>query len=173
MHHGIFGSGAGGWHLTSVEVAILAAFISSSLFTLVLQTLRDQYRLRRLFHGWQAIFLSNNDVYFGKIKNINRDDVTLIKVYYLKSDNEDITPENVNFKRSRVRKLGGEIHAPEDAMIINRSQILFIENLKDSAPIVKDMEKVDKVRSRIEPLLEQIRRDKKKGKLVDLEDENA
>jgi hypothetical protein len=171
MHHETLYLIASEWHLTSVQVAIIAAFISSSLFTLVLQSLRDQYRLRRLFHGWQAIFLSNSDVYFGKIKNINRDDITLIKVYYLRSEKDTITPENVNFKRSRVQKLGGEVHAPEDAMIINRSQILFIENLKNSAPIVKDMEKVDAVRAEIEPLLKSIQRDKKKGKLIDLEED--
>jgi hypothetical protein len=173
MHQEIFGLIPGDWHLTSIQVAIIAAFISSSLFTLVLQSLRDQYRLRRLFHGWQAIFLSNNDVYFGKIKNINHDDITLIKVYYLRSEKETITPQNVNFKRSRVQKLGGEIHAPEDAMIINRSQILFIENLKDTAPIVKDMGKVDAVRSEIEPMLKRINRDKKKSRLIDLDDEVA
>jgi len=32
-------------------------------------------------------------------------------------------------------KLGSEIHGPEDLMIINRAQILFVENLKPSGRV--------------------------------------
>jgi hypothetical protein len=36
-----------------------------------------------------------------------------------------------------LTKLGGEIHGPEDLMVINRSQILFVENLKPSGEVSK------------------------------------
>ena len=34
-------------------------------------------------------------------------------------------------------KLGNEIHGPEDAMYINKSSVMFWENLKSSGQVVK------------------------------------
>ena len=36
-----------------------------------------------------------------------------------------------------LTKLGGEIHGPEDKMIVNRQQVLFIENLKPDSKVVQ------------------------------------
>jgi len=37
-------------------------------------------------------------------------------------------------------KLGGEIHGPENRMMLNKSQILFIEDLKPDSQIVGAIE---------------------------------
>ncbi len=82
--------------------------------------------------GYHAVFLDNNQVYFGKLKRFadNAQFVSLKDVYYLR----DISDEAVlNFD---LVKLGSEIHSPEDEMHINVSKILFWEKLKDSGPIV-------------------------------------
>ena len=38
----------------------------------------------RLKNDWQAVFLTNNEVYFGKIINKNKYEIILKNIYYLK-----------------------------------------------------------------------------------------
>ncbi|MFA7286089.1 MAG: hypothetical protein WC052_00245 [Patescibacteria group bacterium] len=92
---------------------------------------------------WQAVFLANGQVYFGKLSGINRRYVTLSDIYYLQVSQglqQAATPEgappqgqpNIN-----LIKLGQELHGPEDAMHIERSKVLFWENLKDDSRVVE------------------------------------
>lgn len=68
--------------------------------------------------GIQAAFLSNGQVYFGKITDITTKNVILENVYYLKDGGSSLV------------KLGCETHKPEDKMTIVRSNLQFWENLK-------------------------------------------
>jgi hypothetical protein len=38
-------------------------------------------------------------------------------------------------------KLGNEVHGPEDSMVIERSQVLFFENLKNDGKVVDSINK--------------------------------
>src|SRR3989344_2622842 len=89
-------------------------------------------------NAYQAVFLTNNQVYFGKLYKNNSQFPVLKDVYYLQITqalqplDEDAQPvTNVN-----LIKLGGEIHGPIDEMIINRDHILFFEDLKDDSQVV-------------------------------------
>jgi hypothetical protein len=86
---------------------------------------------------WQAVFLSNNQVYFGKLSDENPSYVTLRNVYYLRtaSDLQD-TRDGSNLN---LIKLGGEVHGPEDVMYIPKNSIVFWENLKDTSRIVQSI----------------------------------
>jgi hypothetical protein len=86
---------------------------------------------------WQAVFLSNNQVYFGKLSDENPSYVTLRNVYYLRtaSDLQD-TREGSNLN---LIKLGGEVHGPEDVMYIPKTSVVFWENLKDTSRIVQSI----------------------------------
>lgn len=95
---------------------------------------RDQY---------QAIFLTNGQVYFGKINSITADVVTLEDIYYLQQqgnvqdqDSETQTQQN----QLSLAKLGNELHGPEDTMYIERSQVLFWENIKNEGEVVKTIQ---------------------------------
>lgn len=94
---------------------------------------------------YQAVFLSNNQVYFGKVVDINRDTLVLSDIYYLRvsqplqAGNED--EEMTDFS---LVKLGNEIHGPEDKMNINLNQVLFIENLKEDSKVTKAIEEFTK-----------------------------
>ena len=89
----------------------------------------------------QAVFLTNQQVYFGNITSINNRYLTLNNVYYL-TTNQQVQPtsgtsstsSNANSQVSLV-KLGCELHAPQDRMTINRDQVTFWENLKDSGQV--------------------------------------
>jgi len=83
---------------------------------------------------WQAVFLTNNQVYFGKLVNYDAAYVTLTDVYYLRtaSDLDQSGGSSLN-----LIKLGGELHGPEDVMNIPKANVLFWENMKDTSQVVQ------------------------------------
>ncbi len=91
----------------------------------------------RLSGKYQAVFLSNNQVYFGKLYNANSSYPTLRDIYYLQVTQalQPKDPKNPSQQINLV-KLGGELHGPEDAMSINKSHILFFEDLKADSQVV-------------------------------------
>jgi len=94
--------------------------------------LRDRY---------QAVFLSNNQVYFCKLTNVNADYVDCTDIYYLQVQ-QSVQPADKNANpQVSLAKLGSELHGPEDHMRINRDQILFWENLKDDSKVVETIKK--------------------------------
>lgn len=87
---------------------------------------------------YQAVFLSNGQVYFGKLSNTNDHYVSLTDIYYLQVQ-QSVQPADKNSSdqpKVSLAKLGSELHGPEDQMQINRDQVLFWENLKDSSKVV-------------------------------------
>lgn len=93
----------------------------------------------------QAVFLTNGQVYFGKIKNINRQYVDLQGIYYL-NVNQQVQPNQKDANTSTnnnvtLVKLGCELHGPIDQMLINREQITFWENLKTNGEVAKAIAK--------------------------------
>jgi hypothetical protein len=88
---------------------------------------------------YQAVFLTNGQVYFGKVSNINSGYVKLSDIYYLQVQ-QSVQPTDKNkTDQSQVSlaKLGSELHGPEDSMNINRDQVLFWENLKNDGKVVQ------------------------------------
>lgn len=83
---------------------------------------------------YQAVFLNGGQVYFGKITNVNREYLTLADIYYL-TPNQAVQSDNKNATTNSftLKKLGCELHRPQDAMVINQSQVVFWENLKDDS----------------------------------------
>lgn len=91
----------------------------------------------------QAVFLSNGQVYFGKVATINKEYVDLQQIYYL-NVNQQVQPNqsgsNDTSKSNQsvsLVKLGCELHGPTDRMIINRDQVTFWENLKTDGQVTK------------------------------------
>jgi hypothetical protein len=88
---------------------------------------------------FQALFLTNGQVYFGKLSQLNGQDVKLTNIYYLQVQ-QTVQPKDQsassNNQQVSLAKLGGELHGPEDVMYVNRDQVLFWENLKDNGKVV-------------------------------------
>jgi hypothetical protein len=93
---------------------------------------------------YQAVFLTNGQVYFGKLSGASGESMQLTDVYYLQvqqdvqgeSGDQAQTEENKDQSQVSLAKLGSELHGPEDAMQINRDQVLFWENLTDNSKVV-------------------------------------
>jgi hypothetical protein len=89
--------------------------------------------------GYQAVFLDNNQVYFGKLSNWGSSFVVLKDVFYLQI-NQRLQPVTEGQPQPQfiLTKLGNqEIHGPTDVMKINKAHILFVENLKDESQVVQ------------------------------------
>jgi hypothetical protein len=94
---------------------------------------------------YQAVFLTNGQVYFGKISKMTGDTFVLNDIYYLqqaadvqKEEDKDATAAQ---NQLTLAKLGKELHGPEDVMYIERSQVLFWENLTDKSQVVETINK--------------------------------
>lgn len=86
----------------------------------------------------QAVFLSNGQVYFGKIQKLNDKYIDLRSIYYLNSQNPSSSSTTANTSTNfTLVKLGCELHGPADEMIINRSQVSFWENLRSDGKVAK------------------------------------
>jgi hypothetical protein len=83
---------------------------------------------------WQAVFLENGQVYFGKLDLSAGEYATLTNVYYLKEASE-LQNSNLN-----LVKLGGELHGPEDMIYIRRESISFWEHMKPASRVVQTIE---------------------------------
>lgn len=87
---------------------------------------------------YQAVFLNNGQVYFGYIKSLNTKYIDLNNIYYLQTNNSGTTDQAATANNNvSLVKLGCELHAPYDQMVINREQVIFWENLKDDSQVVK------------------------------------
>lgn len=86
---------------------------------------------------YQAVFLSNGQVYFGKITDLNNKYLVLKSIFYIENNNNSSNTTQTQNSNYTLRKLGTtELHAPQDKMVINRDTITFWENLKDSSQVV-------------------------------------
>ncbi len=123
--------------LLTVAVIILIVFLI--LFGV------SKYNKKNIFNfagkssaTWQSVFLSNGQVYFGKVTKENSKEVVLKDIYYLQVNNQiQPTQENAPSQPElSLVKLGNELHGPTDEMRINRFHVLFIEDLKADSRVV-------------------------------------
>jgi len=87
---------------------------------------------------YQAVFLNNGQVYFGHISNLNAEYLRMSGIYYL-------TSAGSGSSNYTLVKLGcQQIHDPTDAMLINRSQVTFWENIKSDGQVGTSIDKFRK-----------------------------
>lgn len=85
---------------------------------------------------YQAVFLSNGQVYFGKITKITKDTMKIEDIYYLNEGAVD-NSGNATSDTIGLTKLGKELHSPDDAMMLERKNVLFWENLKSDGKVAQ------------------------------------
>lgn len=93
---------------------------------------------------WQAVFLTDNQVYFGHLKSYNRSYAVLTDAYYLQvaqnlQQQVSGAPQQMN-----LIKLGTELHGPEDHMFIPKNQIFFWEDLRSDSQVMQAIQSTRK-----------------------------
>jgi len=90
---------------------------------------------------YQAVHLSNGQVFFGKLQPWNHKEVFLTEVYYLQNADTASSNKNSNTNSTTPQfslvKLGNELHGPFDHIYINKSQIIYTEDLKNDSQVVQ------------------------------------
>jgi hypothetical protein len=81
---------------------------------------------------YQAVVLTNGQVYFGKLDKLGPSYPTLRDVYYIQSQQN---PETKQVSNTLVKR-GRELHGP-DHMILNAQHILFIEPVRADSQLGK------------------------------------
>jgi len=89
---------------------------------------------------WYMIKLSDNTVYYGQISDVAADPIVISNVYYnydqLKpADGSEEDPQEAN--SLRLVKRGKESHGPDGTMSMVRSQVLFMEPLKQDSKVLQ------------------------------------
>ena len=84
--------------------------------------------------GYQAVFLTGGQVFFGKAQLVGSDYLTLTDVFYL-------SPGDGQQQASQLIKRGRELHGPKEPMLIPIREVLFIENLRDDSEVVTAISK--------------------------------
>jgi len=88
---------------------------------------------------YQAVFLTNGQVYFGNIDNLNNNYLRMTNIYYLTQGSDSKTSSY------SLVKLGcQQIHDPIDEMVVNRSQVTFWENLQNDGKVVSSIKQFQK-----------------------------
>lgn len=87
---------------------------------------------------YQVVCLQSGECYFGKISSVTSDTVQIKNVFYVQKTTGTSTTDSTSSDNNlQLIKLGNEVHGPEDMMAINRSQVLYIENLKSDGKVTQ------------------------------------
>ena len=80
---------------------------------------------------YQAVFLSNGQIYFGKLTSFSDKTFKITSVYYPQAQATDEGETSAQTSNNiQIIRLGEEVHGPENEMIIYKDQVLYYENLK-------------------------------------------
>jgi hypothetical protein len=132
-------------------LTIALAFIILGLAVVFGSKLKDFKMNMATTSEYQAVFLTNGQVYFGKL-DFEHGWIVLNDVYYLQlaedlqpasagDSNADAKPDDAQNQQQKIQlvKLGAELHGPEDEMFIAKDKILFWENMKDDAKVMQSI----------------------------------
>ena len=151
---GNFGSQFAGIHKQPMSKvfqlgAVILLFSVTSLvvaltFLLVFGGNSQEHSIQK--NKYQAVFLNNGQVYFGNVQSIGSKTIDLRNIYYLQTNGTAGTDNAAAQSANNVSlvKLGCELHAPYDQMLVNSDQVIFWENLQDTSQVVQAITKYKK-----------------------------
>lgn len=135
------------WPVRILMIVLIVAVLAVGLFLVSKYTTWNILKVNKASQGmaasgWQAVFLTNGQVYFGQVLKDNDSTVILKNVYYLQVQQQaqlaqDQTQNTAAQSNLSLVKLGNELHGPTDKMLINKMQVLFIEDLKNESKVVE------------------------------------
>lgn len=140
----------------AIAVAVIAVIVALAAIAAALCAFKRPWGVEPDAGKYQAVFLTNGQVYFGKLSGIGSPSPVLDDVYYLQvnqgqqlqqgaeggnvtaSGTPAGTPDQPKFS---LMKLGqSEVHGPEDRIFLMKDQMLFWENLRSDSQVVKTIE---------------------------------
>jgi len=125
--------------LGGLGALVIASVLGILILILYFGGVFSRFDLDKNKGEWQAVFLDNGEVYFGKVAAVNDEVVIMNNIFYLQ--NKEALQQGAQTKNQNsdinLIKLGNELHGPKDEMRINKGQVFFVEDMKDDSKIVK------------------------------------
>ena len=135
-------NGGGGRSIAPILAALLAGLLLGGLATgAYLGSQDDDETGGDEFAGaidearYQAVILSNDKVYFGKLDSVSDDFFRLESAFFLRETREDAEAEPVR----ALLPVNREIHAPDNTMLIRKDEVVLVENLAKDSPILTEI----------------------------------
>lgn len=142
MASATYKTGSGQGFLGKWGIIIICLFLAALILGLTLNKLGiigERAAVKK--NQYQAVFLTNDQVYFGKVTSMDPNTITLKDVFYLRNASnttKDQQSQTDQQQQVSLAKLGkSEVHGPEDEMHLDRRQVLFWENIRDDSQVVK------------------------------------
>lgn len=85
---------------------------------------------------YQAVFLTNDQVYYGHLRSWSNDQVLLTDVYYAQAAS-DTEVKDATQPKFLLVKLRDQATGPQDKLFINREHILYVQDLRPDSQIVQ------------------------------------
>ena len=86
---------------------------------------------------YQAVILSNDKVYFGRIDDVSDSFFELEDAFFLRETRESADAEPVR----SLLPINAELHAPENKMLIRKDEVVLVENLADDSPLLTEIKR--------------------------------
>ncbi len=121
-------------------IIVIALVVLSSLLTTFLSPLMNFGK--KVFTptppDWYAVSLTNGQVYFGQLKSVTPETITLKKTYFLQT-----LPDQQQVYNLVRRSTRDTLMPTDDVLFINRAVVLFWEKLTPDSEIVKGILKAE------------------------------
>jgi len=102
--------------------------------------------------GWYAVHLTNSQVYFGRIKSVTNETITLKDTYYFETFTTQPTEaQGESFQvqtepqttYTLTRRGGDQFMTTDNVLFINRAVVLFWEKLLATSSVVSTIEQTE------------------------------
>jgi hypothetical protein len=124
-------NGERGFSRTGV-LAVAGVILVSVAVVVVLFVAGCSHKSLKFDTTYQAVLLSNGNVYFGRLQDYGSKFPVLTDVFYIQSSVSPDTKQTVNV----LVKRGQELHAP-DRMYLNPSQIILVEPVGPNSKVMQ------------------------------------
>lgn len=126
----------------AIAVAVVVAGVGLALYY------GEAIKTTKAGKQYQAVFLTNGQVYFGKVKSVTNDTTVLTDIFYLQVQQpiQPVSEEEKNKQQNQIQlvKLGNELHKPKDEMTIRNDQILFTEEIQNDGQVGQAIDRFKK-----------------------------
>ena len=86
---------------------------------------------------YQAVILTNDKVYFGRLTEVNDTFFRLDDAFFLRETRESAEAEPVR----ALLPINRELHAPENSILIRQDEVVLVENLDEKSPLLAEIER--------------------------------
>jgi hypothetical protein len=123
----------------------LTILVVATIFAVAFNKTNNQSKFVKS-DDYQAVFLTNGQVYFGNISDVNKDYIRLGNIFYLtQNTTTSSSGQTTTDGNYTLVKLGcQQIHDPLDEMVIQQNQVSFWENLNGSGKVVTSIKQFQK-----------------------------